>query len=312
MKVLKSRRYSSETDLESMIDLLLAVRPAGRTGDYPSASDLREALALPRVQGNTRLWFGAGDLVGFAYVDPYHNLRFEFAQQEAPLGIESQIVDWGVDCVRRAIQERGEPLTLDASCKADDSERIKLLERHGFVIGDMRTLRMARSLEQPIPVPQTPAGFHICHVAGEHEVEALVALHRAAFGTENMTVEGRLAMMSAPEYDPELDLLATAADGRLAATCVCSISLEENARTGRNEGYTDPISTHPDFQRRGLARELLLTGFQMLKERGVDTAVLSTSSQNLAMQCTAERVGFRVESTKLWFAKPVITGHNEG
>ena len=73
-----------------------------------------------------------------------------------------------------------------------------------------------------------------------------------------------------------------------------------------NEGYTDPVATHPAFQRRGLARALLLTGLQLLKQRGVDTAVLSTWGENTAMQQTAKSVGFGVQSTTILFAKQVL------
>jgi GNAT superfamily N-acetyltransferase len=160
------------------------------------------------------------------------------------------------------VQEGDESGTLDTNCRDSDTKRVALLERHGFVMRDTRVLRMVRALDKPIPVPQVPAGFCVRHVAGEHEVEALVALHRAAFGTENMTVQERLAMMRVPEYDAELDLLAIAPDGGFSATCMCSISQEENERSGRNEGYTDPVATHPHYQRQGLARALLLTGLR--------------------------------------------------
>jgi ribosomal protein S18 acetylase RimI-like enzyme len=258
------------------------------------------------VQDNTRLWFDAnGQIVGFAFVDLYNNLRFEFDQRAAHPNIESEIVIWGVECIRRARRESDAPLTLDASCHDDDSDRIALLERHGFVMQEMRTLHLARPLNKPIATPQIPTNFSIRHVAGEQEVEALVALHRAAFGTENMSVKERLAMMRVPEYDAELDLLVIAPDGRFAAYCMCSINQKENERTGRKEGYTDPVATHPDFQRRGLAQALLLTGCHKLKRRGIDTAVLGTSSENVAMQRIAKVVGFRLQSTKIWFAKSV-------
>jgi mycothiol synthase len=303
MTILTNRSYSSPADLQSMLDLLVAIRPAERIAGYPSAVDLRELLALPAVQDNTRLWFDAGDrLVGFALVDHYNNLCFEY---EDP-GIEAEVIDWGVQCIRRAMQATGEELTLDASCSADNIERLALLERHSFIRESKCSLHLVRSLHEPIPAPQIPAGFSIRHVAGEHEVEALVALHRAAFGTETMTVEERLAMMRVPDYDAELDLVAVAPDGRLAAYCMCLISQEENAQTGQNEGYTDPVAAHPDFQRRGLAKALLLTGLHELKQRGMDTACLGTSSENVAMQRTAEAVGFRVQSTVLWFSKPVL------
>jgi len=306
MKLSIHRAYVGATDLQSMIDLLIAVRPAERIADYPSIVDLRQLLALSGVQRNTRLWFDADDrLVGFAFVDHYCNLRFEFDRQSAHPDMPLEMVNWGVVCVQRAMQESGESLTVDTNCRADDKDRIALLERHGFVMQNVRTLSLARSLDEPIPEPQLAAGFSMRHVAGEPEVDAVVALHRAAFGTENMTVEGRLSMMRTPEYEAELDLLIVAPNGRFAAYCTCSISQEENERTGRSEGHTDPMGTHPDFQRQGLAQFLLLAGCRELKRRGMKTAVLGTSSKNIRMQQCAEAIGFRVQSTKIWFEKSI-------
>ena len=306
MTTFTSRPYAGAADLQAMIDLLTTVRPAEQITDYPSIVDLQELLGRSTIQANTRLWEDAdGQLMGFAFVDTCNNLRLEIAPQATSDEIESQMVAWGVECVRRARREHGEPVTLDASCRDDDTERIALLERHCFVIQPLRTLYMIRPLDEPIPAPQLPEGFIIRHVRGEHEVEPLVALHRAAFGTENMTVEDRLSWMCVPEYAPELDLVAIAPDGTFAAYCFCSISEEENALAGRNEGYTDPVATHPAFQRRGVARALLLTGLDLLKQRGVDTAVLGTSSENVAMQRLAASVGFRVQSAKVWFEKQV-------
>jgi ribosomal protein S18 acetylase RimI-like enzyme len=215
------------------------------------------------------------------------------------------VVAWGEACLRRGASQEDSLAMLDASCRADDSARIALLEQHGFVRQEFRALKFYRPLDELVPAPQAPPGFRISHAAGEQEVEALVALHRAAFGTQNMTVEERLAMMRQPGYDPALDLLVRAPDGRLAAYCFCSVSLEENRRSGRKEGCTDPVATHPDFQRRGLGLALLLTGLHALKQRGMQAAVLGTGSDNFAMQRLAQAAGFRVRSTTLWFSKRV-------
>lgn len=307
MTRLTSRLFGGPADTQAMIDFLLATREPARVTDFPSVVDLHELLALPVVQQNTRLWLDEQErLAGYAFVDHYQNLRFEFAEQHAPVDIVDEMVAWGETCLRRAMQASGAILTLDASCRADDETQIKRLEQHGFVRQQIRSLQMARSLHEPIPAPLLPAGFRIRSVTGEEEVEALVALHRAAFGSTEMTVEERLAMMRVPEYDPALDLLVIAPDGRFAATCFCAISSVENARSGRQEGYADPIATHPDFQRRGLARALLLAGLSLLRGRDLDTAVLGTSSDNIAMQKTAAAVGFQVVATTVWFAKAVM------
>jgi GNAT superfamily N-acetyltransferase len=153
-----------------------------------------------------------------------------------------------------------------------------------------------------IPEPQLPAGFTIRHAAGEHEVEQLVESHRAAFGTENMTVAYRLAMMRVPEYDPHLDLLAVGPDGRLAAFCFGYISQAENRLSRQQVGWLDPVGTRPEFRRQGLARALLLTGLQLLKQRGMESVATGMSEENIAMRRTAEAVGFAVDATTVWFS----------
>lgn len=307
MTAFASRLYAGAADLQAMVDLLTVARPAERIADYPSIVDLHEMLGTPAIQAGTRLWEDAtGQLACFAIVDvTFGNLLFEIAPRAASGDVETEMIAWGVERMRRAGRKRGEPGTLDASCRDGDTERIALLERHGFVPQPVRILHMARPLSEPIPAPQVPVGFVVRHVAGEHEVEALVVLHRAAFGTDNMTVEHRLAMMRAPEYDMESDLIAVAPGGTFAAFCMCHISQEENAHTGRNEGWTDPVGTHPAFRRQGLARALLLTGLRRLKQRRVETAVLGTSGENIPAQRAFASVGFRTQWTKIWFAKQV-------
>jgi mycothiol synthase len=158
------------------------------------------------------------------------------------------------------------------------------------------TLRYARSLAEPIPEPALPQGYVIRPVVGEAEVEALVALHRTAFGTEHMTAAERPTWMRTPDYDPALDLVAVAANSNLAAYCFCAIYREENRLSGCHDGATDPLATHPAHQGRGLARALLCAGMTQLQARGAERALLGTRSDNHAMQAAAQAVGHRIES----------------
>ena len=128
----------------------------------------------------------------------------------------------------------------------------------------------------------------------------LVDLHRAAFGTDNMTVEERLVIMRVPGYQHELDLVVTASNGELAAFCICGFDEEDETI-----GCTDPLGTHPRFQRLGLGSAIITAGMQALKSRGARVVELGTSSQNLPMQELAEKLGFLVVSEKLWFSKQV-------
>lgn len=278
-----------------MLNFVRAVRPLERIADYPGPVDLEELLPQPEIQARTRLWFDpGGKLAAFALVDPFDNLWFEVDPAWEP-ALGAEIVAFGVGCVS------GRP--LETNCAADNLTRRGFLRTHGFLPLPEETLRLTRSLAEPIPAPSLPPGFLIRPLNGEVEAEAAAELHRAAFGTAYMTVENRLDMMHTSGYDPRMDLVVVTREGQLAAYTMGSILAEENERTGHKAGSLDPVATHPAYQRLGLARALLLTGLQMLKDQGMETARLGTSSENPAMQKAAEAVGFFVESRTLWYRK---------
>ena len=234
----------------------------------------------------------------------YSNLFFEIAPEARGSSIANEAIEWAAGCLRRVASGLDPDLTLDTTCFEDDAWRLAILEQHGFAVQPVRTLTFSRSLSEPIGEPLLPAGFHVRSATGEQEAEALTALHRAAFGTEHMTVEERLAMMRVPGYDRALDLIAIAPDKSLAGYCFCSISHED----GSCLGHTDPVATRPRFQRLGLARALMLTGLRKLKERGAETVILGTSSENVAMQQTAESAGFLLAWSKVWLSMPISSG----
>lgn len=302
------RTYCEPADLEAMIRLLLSVRSPQWISDYPTVLDLRELLSLPEMQAATQLWFTeGGKLAAFALVDPVNNLLLELDPGIFPAELEDQIVAWGMAHISGdSIPERNFS-SLDVPCRADNAARKAFLERHAFKRVTGESVTLSRSLDEPVPATVLPPGFAIRPVAGEDELEAYVALHQKAFGTRNMTTAYRLAIMRTPDYQPELDLVAVAPDGSLAALCVCQVLSEENRAEGLLIGRTDPVATHPNYRRKGLARSLLLTGLRLLKERGVTKAELSTTSDNIPMIRTAEEAGFKTGASILWYSKPVQT-----
>jgi mycothiol synthase len=297
MSHVTSRDYHGTKDFQTIIDFTAQVRLPEHCNDYPNRVDLEEAFASLIVPQNTHLWLEDGSLIAWAYVDGYNNLIWELAQQYArQLG--GEIVKWGETCVRRNLS-RVEEGTLYANCRESYTERIAFLRRNGFHVLEETTITLARSLSEDVPAPQLPPGFMIRPIVGKQEAGTVAAMHRAAFGSDYMTTENRLIIMSTTGYDPSLDLVVVAPDGSIAANCICSVNPQERI------GYTDPVSAHPRFQGMGLVRALLLTGLQLLKERGMLSARLGTSGNNVRMQRTAESVGFKVEYKTIWFAKEV-------
>lgn len=292
--------FIGETDLLKMRSLLQ--QPGIELGRV----EFDELIVLESIQENLRIWRNPAELlIAFAFVDDFNNLCFAWDDKYISAALEAELVDWGITHIRLRNAETIEKATLDASCTADNQTRLTFLEKHGFVKGEVRTLYYGRNLNAPIPQPDLPDGFSLRSVEGEQQAERLAALHRAAFGTGQMTLEYRLAIMRVDGYDSSLDLFIEASGGEPVAFCVCSIAEEENARDGRKSGYTDPVGVDPQYQGQGFGKAILSAGLQALKNRGMECAKLGTSSENISMQRLAEAVGFQVVSEKIWFSKIV-------
>jgi len=304
--------YSGSCDKKAILELV-KLRPIDRLQDYPGPADQQEVFSLPTSQASIRLWKTSDSrLAGYALSlkgQSFASLAFEYLSEFANGNLGDEMVSWGEQSFRNNYQ--GQATELVTNIRADDQHRMRLLKRHAFRLLPERILKLARLLAEPIPPPVLSPGFEIRPLAGDSQVAAWVAMHRAAFGTQNMTLEYRQAWMSVEDYDPQLDLVALAPDGSLAAYVFASIHPEENSLCGQKTGYTDPVGTHPLYRRRGLCRALLLTALQLLKNRGMEIAYLSTSSENIAVQRVAQSVGFRVVSGWDRYAKEFSKDEDE-
>lgn len=298
MNTIRSR--ITDSDIFKMRSLLR------QPGNDLSIANYDELIALESIRKRTCLWRDPLDrLTAFAFVDDFNNLCFAIDETYGSPALENAIVEWGVECLRGRQLETGEPVTLDASCKADNRQLLAFLERYGFHRENVRTFHYERSLLGSLPSVVIPPGFNLLSVQGEEQAEPLAALHRAAFGTEHMTLEYRLAMMRTPGYDPSLDLFIESSSGEPVAFCICSIAEDENERDGTKNGYTDPIGVHPRYQGQGLGKAILAAGLSALRNRQLERAKLGTSSENISMQRLAQALGFQMVSEQLWFSKRI-------
>jgi mycothiol synthase len=292
---MESSLLYDDNDVQAMREL------RERLASKSTIVDFEEQILLSSIRATTRIWKQDNQIVGFAFVDEYNNLWFETEAEFALLDqLETEIVEWGTTCLKRRNAKIGTDNTLDCTCNADDNHRLSVLRKHGFAPEQVHSLRYSHFLNEPITEYPLPSGFSLRCVNGKDEVEQLVALHRAAFGTNNMTIEYRLAMMNTPQYIRELDLVVVTPNDELAAFCVCGFDDPD-----KKIGYTDPIGTHPSYQRIGLGKAIISAGLIALKNVGANTVKLGTSSENVAMQKLASELGFICVSEKLWFSKAI-------
>ena len=105
--------------------------------------------------------------------------------------------------------------------------------------------------------------------------------------------------MQAPGYDPALDVVTVAPDGRFASFAMAWI--DPATRIGNFE----PVGTRNEFQRRGLGRATLHEGLRRLRASGMDIAIVGTNADNPGNITFYEKAGFRLFERLLAFKKPV-------
>ncbi|MEU5876340.1 GNAT family N-acetyltransferase [Spirillospora sp. NPDC047279] len=129
-------------------------------------------------------------------------------------------------------------------------------------------LAMSRSLRRLPDLPGLPDGFVIREQEGAGDFAGRAAAHRAAFGSEWVTVERHVRMRGTWPYRPEFDLVVVAPDGGVAAYCQGWFD-EVNG-----VGEFEPVGTRPEFRRLGLARTVCTAVLHAFAKAGGRRAVV--------------------------------------
>lgn len=321
MNTLILRPYQGEQDLPAIAELLNTCAIADDMIDTKtSVGELRIEFNEPSVklERDLRLWEdSSGQLIGFAsmWIPEASEtnegvLWFKVHPTARDRGLETEMIAWGESVMRQVGVERQVPVSLHAPVRETQPDRIALLEQQGFQ-PIRRFYRMARSLEDPIPQPEFPAGFTLAQMGGVADAEAWVEMFNKSFIDHWNHHEYKLEeciywLEHNPNYDPTLDLIAIAPDGKFAAFCKSEIDPEYNARIGRLEGWVNLLGTRRGYRRMGLGRAMLLSGLHRLKAAGMTVALLGVDSENPSgARRLYESVGFQQVLTNIVFAKPV-------
>jgi mycothiol synthase len=223
---------------------------------------------------NTQLWFDeTGQLVGWAIMQtPFWTIDYQFAPQLVA-ELHPKILAWADTRAKAIIDEPSGHDLWFAMAFTRQIARIKDLEALGFKSQTHAEYPRAKALlrhTQPLAseMKPLPEGFTIRPLAGRAEAPAYVELHRAAFDTKNMTKPWRARTLQHPLYRPDLDLVVTASNGRLAAFCIAW--LDHDAK-GTPIGRIEPLGVHPDFRKLGLGRAALVEAMRRLQTLGVNT-----------------------------------------
>lgn len=222
-----------------------------------------------RCAGRIQLWETAnGQLVGV--VNPEGDGDAHLQIHPDFRGIEAAMVAWAEE--HHAAPNATGRRQLEIFVYDYDTARQQLLQQRGYTQmnygGAVRRLRVAEHQEAPTALA---AGYMLrtTEPANPADCQRVADLLNAAFNRNFHTaLEFQNFTRQAPCFRPDLDLVAVAPAGAFAA--YVGIAYDERNR----HAVFEPVCTHPDHRRHGLARGLMVAGLQRLKALGaVDVSV---------------------------------------
>lgn len=313
------RTYRDETDLTAIADLTNLCYKADQIDSYLSVGELRDDVNAPNfdIHRDLRLWEDKqGRLVARASLwfpeageQFTSGLGFSIHPDLRGSGIETQILRWAEARVQEASQGFEGVVELHSGDRSHLRDRFTLLEQHGF--SWCRTFkRLSQPLTRLIPTATLPEGFTIRCVNPAQDGAAWVEMFNQTFvdhwNHHPMTLEQFNYHVAQSTYNPELDLVAIAPDGTMAAFCSNLIFPEENAQLGRQEGWVGLLGTRRGYRRLGLGRAILLEGLRRLQAAGMETALIGVDSQNPNQAYRLyEDVGFQLLFESMVYAKVI-------
>jgi GNAT superfamily N-acetyltransferase len=161
---------------------------------------------------------------------------------------------------------------------ADDATK-RLFTERGYARPKFSAEHMRRRfLSQPIPDSVPQGGYTVRALGNEGELPARSWLSWKAFHPEEPDEkyegwEWYKNVQRIPLYRRDLDILAVAPDGELAA--FCTVWFDDVTRTA----VFEPVGTHPNHQKRGLGKAVMGEGLRRAQRLGATLATVSSYSK---------------------------------
>ena len=302
-----ARHYETEQDLRQMQGLLMEAR--SRTDDwrYWHVGDLLFGFLMVAChlnpQEQIRLWHdGQGKLVGYAILGEAPSFDCQVLPEVEGSGIELEALAWAETSLTEL--RRGDPQrwrkNLVSSVRQDNANQIAFLEQHGFRCGEHVEVNMLRSLDESIPDSEFPVGCQVRAVADTGEIANRASAQREVWQSwtvGNVSDDDYATFMHLPGYERDLDVVAVAPDGVIAAYVNGWIDPVNQI------GDFDPVGARPAYRRQGLTRAVLLDGLRRMQARGMTRVCVSTNEANMPARRLYESIGFKIVNRTLEYVK---------
>jgi ribosomal protein S18 acetylase RimI-like enzyme len=256
------------------------------------------------LREHIRLWHdNQGKLVAYAILGEDPSFDCQVLPEYEWSGIEAEAMAWAETRISELRKRDAQKWSggFVSGARQDDAKRIAFLEQHGFrYSGTFAEVNMLRSLDVPIPETVIPPGCQVRALAEAGDTSNRAGAERDVWlpwTVGNVSDDDYARLMRLPGYDRELDVVAVAPDGIIAAYVNCWIDPVNRI------GDFGPVGARPAYRRQGLTRAVLLEGLHRLKARGMDRACVSTGVSNTPALRLYESVGFRIVNKYLDYVK---------
>jgi GNAT superfamily N-acetyltransferase len=179
---------------------------------------------------------------------------------------------------------------LLAWVNGDDDSTKKIFSERGYVRAKFSAEHMRRRcFSKPIPDAPILEGYVVRALGAEAELPARSWLSWKAFHPDEPDEkyqgwEWYKNVQRVPLYRRDLDIVAVASSGELAA--FCTVWFDDVTRTA----VFEPVGTHPDHQKRGLGKAVMAEGIRRAQRLGATLATVS--SYGKAAHALYESMGF--------------------
>jgi mycothiol synthase len=291
------RPYRDEQDILAMQDVLVRGRMANNGSYYIHIGDLKWWLYYPPLEGDfwahIHLWDDPkrpGKLLGWVLISPdWVGIDIYVQPELTGSELANEMYIWAEE-EATMVARLQEHKTINVLWVRHADEVLKEhYAQRGFRLRK-GMIHFSCTLEETFPAPVLPYAFTLRGCKGEPEAAARARAQYGAFNSSapfERYLERFTRFMRSPVYQPEMDIVAVAPGGQIGAFCIVWNDLVNKV------GLFEPVGTHPDFQRHGLGRAVMLEGLRRLQKSGMDSAIVSTYEDNRAGIKLYEGLGFQ-------------------